>query len=151
MALNVKDCKGECWQTIQAGGWNSRDIKDMIENIADKRGVPVSVRTDEIKSGGLLSSNFFPCVIVSHPNPPQSYFDQIIIINGNIINFQFWGMSKANYSANMKEYHKSQGSLSGLVKSAFYQNDQMALQTEQFWHQHITDIYAEIWFGSSEE
>lgn len=144
--MNTKDCRGEIRQTIQAEGWTATDIAEYIQAIADRDGIPVNVTTDQVKSGGLFGS-FYPCVLISHPNPPQSYFQHMIIINGNIINFQFWGMSKANYNSNMKEMHRNEGLLTGLVKSAFYQHGEMALQTEMLWHNQINNIYEEIWFG----
>lgn len=87
-----------------------------------------------------------PCVMVSHPNPPQQYFSHLIILNGNIINFQYWGMSKANYNNNMIEMDRNSGKISGLIKSALRSDMSMELQTEQMWHQQILSIYEAIWF-----
>ena len=143
--MNVKDCRGEIIGALKASGsgWNATNVKNALEELAQERGIPVNFRIDEIKSGCLFG-NYYPCIILSHPNPPQSYFDHMIIFNGDIISFQFWGMSKANYNANMAEYHKNSGKLSGLVKSAFYGKDEMAMQTEQAWHQEIISLYYEL-------
>ena len=141
--MNVKDCRGEIIGPIRAVGWDVNNVKEKLEELANKYETPVVFRIDQVKSGGLFGS-YYPCLILSHPNPPQSYFEHMIIFNGDIISFQFWGMSKANYNANMAEYHKNSGKLSGLVKSAFYGNDEMALQTEQVWHQQIIELYNEL-------
>lgn len=141
----IKDCRGEIRVPIQAEGWKSSEIANLIKEIADERNVPVKVSVDEVSTGGLFGTTK-PCVIVSHPNPPISYFDHMIIINGNVINFQFWGMSKANYNNNMNEIDKKSGKLSGLVKSALRSDMSMELQTEQMWHNKILDIYEDIWF-----
>lgn len=141
--MNIKDCRGEIIGPIQAPGWTATDVKEQLVALAEQHEVPVVIRTDQVKSGGLFGS-YFPCVILSHPNPPQAYYSHMIIFNGDILNFQFYGMSKANYNANMAEYHKNSGKLTGLVKSAFYGNDEMAIQTEDMWHSKIVDLYIEL-------
>ena len=85
-----------------------------------------------------------PCIIISHPNPPIAYFDHMIIMNGDILNFQFWGFSKANYNNNMKEMDRKSGKLSGLIKSAVRSDMSMELQTEQVWHMQIVSIYEDM-------
>lgn len=141
----IKDCRGEIRQAIQAAGWNAENIAEFIKEIAEANNIPASVSVYEASTGGLFGKTM-PCVMVSHPNPPQQYFSHLIIINGDIINFQYWGMSKANYNNNMKEMDRNSGKISGLIKSALRSDMRMELQTEQLWHQQILSIYEAIWF-----
>ena len=141
----IKDCRGEIRQAIQAAGWSAENIEEFIKEIAEANNIPASVSGDEASTGGLFGKTM-PCVMVSHPNPPQQYFSHLIIINGDIINFQYWGMSKANYNNNMKEMDRNSGKISGLIKSALRSDMRMELQTEQLWHQQILSIYEAIWF-----
>ena len=141
----IKDCRGEIRQAIQAAGWSAENIAEFIKEIAEANNIPASVSVDEASTGGLFGKTM-PCVMVSHPNPPQQYFSHLIIINGDIINFQCWGMSKANYNNNMKEMDRNSGKISGLIKSALRSDMRMELQTEQLWHQQILSIYEAIWF-----
>lgn len=141
----IKDCRGEIRQAIQAAGWSAENIAESIKEIAEANNIPASVSVDEASTGGLFGKTM-PCVMVSHPNPPQQYFSHLIIINGDIINFQYWGMSKANYNNNMKEMDRNSGKISGLIKSALRSDMRMELQTEQLWHQQILSIYEAIWF-----
>lgn len=143
----IKDCRGEIRGAIQADGWNRNELVNLIKEIAEANGIPVSVSIDEISTGGLFGQTM-PCIIISHPNPPMQYFQHMIIMNGNIFNFQFWGMSKANYNNNMKEAERNSGKLSGLVKSTLRSDMSMELQTEQVWHNQVMSIYEEIWFPS---
>lgn len=101
----MNDCRGEIIGLIQADGWDIDTIVTTIKNIAEKKSIPIDIKTDEISTGGLFGKKM-PCIIISHPNPPISYFQHMIIINGNIFNFQFWGMSKANYN-NIKKVFSS--------------------------------------------
>ncbi len=141
----IKDCRGEIRQAIQAAGWSAENIAEFIKEIAESKNIPASVSVDEASTGGLFGKTM-PCVMVSHPNPPQQYFSHLIIINGDIINFQYWGMSKANYNNNMNEMDRNSGKISGLIKSALRSDMRMELQTEQLWHQQILSIYDAIWF-----
>ena len=141
----IKDCRGEIRQAIQAAGWSAENIAEFIKEIAEANNIPASVSVDEASTGGLFGKTM-PCVMVSHPNPPQQYFSHLTIINGDIINFQYWGMSKANYNNNMNEMDRNSGKISGLIKSALRSDMRMELQTEQLWHQQILSIYDAIWF-----
>ena len=141
----IKDCRGEIRQAIQAAGWSAENIAEFIKEISEANNIPASVSVYEASTGGLFGKTM-PCVMVSHPNPPQQYFSHLIIINGDIINFQYWGMSKANYNNNMKEMDRNSGKISGLIKSALRSDMRMELQTEQLWHQQILSIYEAIWF-----
>lgn len=136
----IKDCKGEIMDPIPANGCGIDYIVGEIRRIAEEKGIPANVSVDEISTGGLFGKTM-PCIIISHPNPPISYFDQMIIMNGDILNFQFWGFSKANYNNNMKEMDRNSGKLSGLIKSAVRSDMSMELQTEQMWHSQIISIY----------
>ena len=140
----IKDCRGEIRGPIMTSAPGDRKtICELIRQKAKEKGIPVNVSYDEVSSGGLFGKAM-PCLIVSHPNPPMSYFDHMIIINGNVYNFQFWGNSKANYNNNMKEMDRKSGTISGMIKSAIRSDMSMELQTEHLWHQQVASIYEEI-------
>lgn len=143
----IKDCRGEIRGPVQADGWSIRTLAERIKEIAASKEIPANVLIDEVSTGGLFGKTM-PCIIISHPNPPISYFQHMVIMNGNIFNFQFWGMSKANYNNNMNEMDKNSGTLSGLIKSALRSDMSLELQTEQVWHNQILSIYEELWFPS---
>lgn len=139
----IKDCRGEIISPVPANGCDIGYIAGEIKRIADEKGIPAIVSIEEISTGGLFGKTM-PCIIISHPNPPIAYFDHMIIMNGDILNFQFWGFSKANYNNNMKEMDRKSGKLSGLIKSAVRSDMSMELQTEQVWHMQIVSIYEDM-------
>lgn len=114
------------------------ELAEEIKQAARERGVPADVRVDTIRSGGMMFGSTCPCVVVSHPNPPQRYFDQLLILNGNVVSFKYWGESKANTNHNKKEEYR------GSWKGLFVNDDQMALQTEMVWHAEMKEIYESL-------
>lgn len=139
--MNVKDCRGEAMSPIQFRDASTLSPGHIIEAIREEttaRGVPANFREDSIKSGGFFGTNY-PCIIISHPNPPQSYFDIMIIINNNILTFQFWGYSKANYDSNRKEMYKQKGTLTGMIRGAIVSVDEIAMQQETAWYNNVLD------------
>lgn len=137
--MNIKDCRGEIIDPIRFREvCTPEKLAEQIEQRAKERGVPAVVRVDTIRSGGILMGSTCPCIVVSHPNPPQRYFDQLIIMNDHIVSFKFWGESKANTNHNKKA--EARGSL----KSLFINDDELALETEHAWHMELVDIYESL-------
>ena len=137
--MNVKDCRGDVMESTRFKQvCTAEEFAELVEQKARERGVPVKVRVDTIRSGGMMFGTTCPCVLVSHPNPPQRYFDQIVIFNGNVVSFKYWGESKANTNHNKKQEYR------GSLKSLFVNDDQMALQTEMAWHSELREIYESL-------
>ncbi len=140
--MNVKDCRGDIIDPIRfrdTSGLTASNIADSLKQLASQENVPAKVWTDTVKSGGLFGTTY-SCVMVAHPDPPQEYFRQMIIINGDTLSFKFWGNSKANYNRNYKAELNKRGSLTAMIRGAFINDDEMALQTEQTWHASIIDL-----------
>ena len=139
--INIKDCKGEAMPPIQFRDASTSTPGNIIQAISEEtnaRGIPANFRENSIKLGGFFGTNY-PCVIISHPNPPQSYFDIIIIINQNILTFQFWGYSKANYDSNRKDMYSNKGTLTGMIRGALVKVDELQMQQETVWYSNILD------------
>lgn len=140
--MNTKECRGEVMPSIKftnTDDLTAENIAMHLEQEFQMRNIPAKIQTDRIQSGRRLLGSWHPCVKISHPNPPQAYFDQLIIINGNILNFQFWGYSKANYKKNKKQELSNSGTLSGMIRGALVSDDDMAFQTEMAWHEDIAE------------
>ena len=137
--MNIKDCRGDITDPIRFREiCTPEELAEQIEQRAKDRGVPAVVRVDTIRSGGMLMGSTCPCIVVSHPNPPQRYFDQLIIMNDHVVSFKFWGESKANTNHNKKEMAR------GSLKSLFINDDELALETEHAWHMELVDIYESL-------
>ena len=147
--VKLKEQRGTVVDPFMAEGWKAPDVAAFAKRIAEEKGIPANIFVDQATTGGFFGQQY-PCVIIKHPNPPQSYFEHWIVINGNLINIYFGGMSKANYNMNLKEQRSKSGKLSGIIMGAMMQDSSMDLQTEQMWHQQIMQIYQEIWFSDAE-
>lgn len=139
----MKDCRGDIMRPVSTNGVDIQHLADAIIQGTEANGIPANVSVDEITTGGLFG-NVMPCIVVSHPNPPISYFEHLLIFNGDIINFKFYGFSKATYNNNMKEADRNSGKLSGLLKASLRSDMSMELQTEQLWHSDLCSLYAAI-------
>lgn len=137
--MNMKDCRGEIRQAVRfRGGVSADTIAEVLKEGTQDRGIPAVVTLTSIHSGGLLFGKDYPCVQVSHPAPPQQYFDLLFIVNSDVVTFQYWGNSKANYDFNKKAQLEREGKL---IRASMVSVDPMALQTERVWNQEIMDIF----------
>lgn len=141
MGYNLKDNRGVICDPISfmdATNVNAKNIVEMMEINAKEMGVPMNIRIDTMKEGGLFG-NAYPCVVITHPNPPQQYFTHVIVINGNVVNFFFFGNSKANYATNKANARKDK--LSGMILNAFSGSSEMAYQQEMLWHSNVHKVF----------
>lgn len=83
MAYNLKDNRGVITDPISfrdTTGLTAENIAAAMEERAEEQGVPVNIKVDVVKEGGIFGKSY-PCVIIRHPNPPQQYFTDVYIIN----------------------------------------------------------------------
>lgn len=124
-----------------ASGLDASNIASLISQKAEEMGIPARITTDTVKEGGLFGSSY-PCVVIKHPNPPQQYFTDVYIINENVVNFYFFGESKANTATNKANARKN--TLSGMILNSISGSNEMALQQEMFWHRQIYEIFESL-------
>ena len=146
--MKITDCHGDIRDAIRLGNTKvtANELAQHFAQVAASRNIPISVKPDSIRSGGLFGRSY-PCVIIKHPNPPASYFDVVVIISDNAISFKYAGYSKANYNHNRKEGYRNQamqGSLTSALKGAFITDDVMALQDEAAWQSSVLDVIETI-------
>ncbi len=140
--LNAKNSMGEVSKPIRfKGGMNisAEEIVDMLKVCAEEEGVPVNISHDTIHSGGFFNGKDYPCIVLKHPNPPQEYFYQVWVINENLINFYYFGRSKANYKVNTYNQKKN-GGLFDQISAAISGSAEMELQVEMEWHHDVYDL-----------
>ena len=137
--MNMKDCGNDFLSSVRfrnAADLTAQTICNELKSLFSEAKIPANISEDSIKSGGFFGSTY-PCVLISHPNPPQSYFDHVIIINGDTVSFKYYGFSKATFNHNKKEALKQEGKL---LKSALVNDDIMSLETEFNWHRDVTSL-----------
>lgn len=141
--MNVKDCRGDIQAPVRIRNLSLVNIANGTQAELSARGIPATVKTDQVKSGGLLGKTY-NCIMISHPNPPQTYYQHMYIIDNDTICFKYWGTSKAMYNSNRKEQLRSSGTISGMIKSAFINDDEMAFQQEANWHGNVIGTFNDL-------
>lgn len=135
---NIKECRGEIRRSVRFNKVNvGADViaKELAE-VFSAKGISANIVAESIKSGGLFGS-VYPCITISHPAPPRSYFEQVIILNGDTVSFEFYGHSQENYNRNKKEALEKEGKI---IQSALVRYDPMAWRTEQNWYSDVIDV-----------
>ena len=144
MSYNIKNNRGTIADPMSfrdTANVEANSIATLMTQKAAELGVPVNISVDTVKEGGLFGMSY-PCVVINHPNPPQEYFTDVYIINGNTVNFYFFGNSKANYVTNRAESRK--GTLSGSLMNLFSGADKMGLQQEMLWHNQVYNVFESL-------
>lgn len=144
MGFNLKYNRGMITDPVSfrdISGVEANNIASLMSEKAAELGIPAKISTDTVKEGGLFGSTY-PCVVINHPNPPQQYFTDVYIINGNTVNFYFFGESKANTATNKANERKN--TITGMILNSISGSSEMALQQELYWHQQIYGIFESL-------
>lgn len=144
MAYRLKDNRGVITDPMSfrdASGLEVNNVAELMKKKAEEVGIPARITTNTVKEGGLFGKSY-PCVVITHPNPPQQYFTDVYIINGNSVNFYFFGESKANTATNKANARKN--TLSGIILNSISGSNEMAYQQEMFWHRQIYEIFESL-------
>ena len=141
MSFTLKYNNGTIFDPINfrnASNLTAENIVTYMEEKAEEMQVPMQLSIDTVKEGGLLGKKY-PCVVIKHPNPPQEYFTNVIVINGSTVNFFFFGNSKANYVTNRAKHRE--GTILGGILNAVSGSDEMAWQQEKVWHEQVYEVF----------
>lgn len=132
-------------------------VQQAIQDCADRNGIPVAFRRDQVKSGGMFNSTIDDCVVMYHPQHERDYFNFCIRVNRQgvyaFVSINDFGqskqMKKANYAEAYKEDRKGQamsykiGSMLGQAVMTLGSNKQK-LEEEQRYYDCIVAIFDEI-------
>lgn len=105
-------------------------IQDSIIDYANNEGIPVAIRKEQVKSGGMFDKTIEDCIIVSHPEHQHSYFEFCIKIK-RIGVFAFVYIFKNGKSDLMAEENKSNVNIA-------------MLEYEQMYYVCISDIFDRV-------
>lgn len=132
-------------------------VQDAVQDCADKMGVPVAFRGDQVKSGGLFNSSVEDCIVLYHPQHQVDYFRFCIRVKHQgsyaFVSVNDFGSSTQMGKAAGVEAYKADrkgksmsykvGSLIGQGIMSIGKN-QEKLEEEQMYYQCISDIFDEI-------
>lgn len=106
-------------------------------------GVPCNVREDVVKSGGFFGTKL-PMLIVTHPNPPSSYFAMGFIVNESVVSFVYLGESTQNTKMNTKKALEAEGKY---LRAAMVKPDEFLLQQEKLWNAAVMEVFDSLCQG----
>lgn len=110
-------------------------IKDEVIVELKEQNVAVTIKEDQMKSGGMFGSKA-PLLVISHPDSSRQYFDLAVCVNGSFLSFWYLGESKENTKANKKKFYQENGNH---FKAAMIKVDNLALQQEEAWSRKVID------------
>ena len=110
--------------------------KDLPATLKDKS-IPHTVHEDTVKSGGLFGTKL-PILVISHPNPPTSFFSMGFVVNDNVISFVYLGESAQNTKLNKKRSMEAEGKH---LRAAMIKPDEFILQQEKLWNLQVLDSF----------
>ena len=138
-------------------GITLQSIQTVLQEEAQNMEVPVTFRSDEVKSGGFLNSSFENCLVMYHPEHPDDYFKICIRVahQGNyaFVSINDFGQSKQVGKANRAEFAKQdrQGkTMSYKVGSMLSQGimnigmNKQKLEEEQMYYSCLWDLLDEV-------
>lgn len=121
---------------------NNLDIETMIKMMRAKSmalNIPAEISSNSVKEGGLFGKTY-SAIVINHPS--QKYFTDVYLLNGNLVNFYYFGESKANTRTNKADERDK--SFFGKILNQFLGRDEMSLQTEMLWHESIYAIFESL-------
>ena len=85
-------------------------VQDAVKDAAMQMGIPVAFKSDQVKSGGLLSSTVEDCVVLYHPEHEKDYYNICIRVShqGNyaFVTVNDFGKSRLEDNAGSRDFLK---------------------------------------------
>ena len=144
-----------------------QQVQEAIQKNADKNGVPIAFRNDQVKFGGLIGGAVLDCLAVHHPEHEKDYSKLAIIVKhqGNYAFVSTFGFGESRLMGNQAshdymvsavkkgwksnddmDFAKAAGAVLGagvrrVIKGG---RDNQKLEEEQNWYAMVSDILDEI-------
>lgn len=126
---------------LDATNLTAENVAEQMKSRAKELGVPMNVHTDEVTEGGLFGSRAYPCVVIEHPDTSLQYYTDVLVINGNTVNFYHFGISSANTMASITN---NKSGLTGMLARAVLGSKEMEAQREAAWHNIVIEVFKSL-------
>ncbi len=123
-------------------------IIDNMKSLCDENDIPASIRESSLEiSMGLFNKATFKAVEIRHPDPPQSYCNQLYVIYPDGIRFFFVGSSKAFSDRN--NYEEAVNGTGGNLKAKMramvgVPPDAEPYEQEMAWHEAVYSVFQSL-------
>lgn len=126
-------------------------IQDALKDVAQRNGIPLAFRQDQVKSGGLFNKTLEDCLVLYHPEHQKDYYNICIRIqmqgNTTFVVVNDFGSSKNEVKAGAAAGAIEGGNL-GFVGSAIAKGllgpKKNKVEAEQNYYACIVDILDEV-------
>lgn len=147
MAFTTNDFRGELHDPINVTNSAGVDIfsalKEYMLSASESTNIPMKIREDTLKSGGLLFGSRTPLLLINHPDTSCKYFTIGIFFNDSVMNFQLFGKSEEQFKYNLKEQARKEGNF---IKQALYRPDELKIQQENKWEADVLSLILDGFF-----
>lgn len=106
-------------------------------------GIPCLIHEDAVKSGGIWGT-VLPMLVISHANPPCSFFRMGFVVNQDVVSFVYLGESAQNTKMNTKRALEAEGKY---LRAAMIKPDDFLLQQETSWNASVLDVFDSLCGG----
>ena len=122
-----------------------REILSLNE---EKYGLPLEIREDKIKSGGLFNSSVEDCLLVINTQYRADYFSYALILKKQgktaTVEMYYWGTSKWTGRANAADRRKQEGGFGGWLMNAAFSVNEKKMQEEYEYYELLEGLFAEL-------
>ena len=128
---------------------NLQMIKKRILDINEESyGLPIEIREDQIKSGGMFNSSVDPCLLVINTKYRADYFGYAIMLKKQgktaTVDLHYWGTSKWTGRANEVERRKKTGGLGGALLNIAFSVNEKEMQAEYEYYSMLEEIFTTV-------
>lgn len=122
-------------------------IMSEVEAVCKQQGVPNIICGTYVYYGGLLAMKKCKAMLIMHPDPPQSYCDQLYVMDEGVMRFYFVGASKAFKEKNEYEMVMSgqgTGAIATMKTFLGFMPNEEEYNKEMAWHESVFSVFASM-------
>lgn len=122
-------------------------IMSEVEAVCNQQDIPSVVNGAIVSYGGLLTMKRCRAMVVRHPNPPQSYCDQLYVMDEGVMRFYFVGASKAFKEKNeykMVMSGQGAGAIATMKTFLGFMPNEEEYNKEMAWHESVFSVFASM-------
>lgn len=150
VVIKFDDLREEKRYQVSDGG--NAVLEDVATILSEKNehlyGIPLEIKIDMVKTGGLLKSQTEPCLILEHPNHKSDYLNWAITMNVQgrmaFITLFSFGKSKLLGKEAQAGIASSAGGMSGKIFGKVLGPNRVKLQEERDYYAGVVALFNSI-------
>ena len=118
----------------------------LLEYNDENYGLPITIASEQIKSGGLLNSQVEDCLILTNTEHSYDYFKYCITLKKQgkmaTVNMRYYGQSK--HTGEMNKAEERGKKLGGMLFNAIKGTDQAGFDAEYEYYDMLEQMFSEV-------